>query len=60
MIQRISADIAQAVRTPEVSQRMAQLGMEPVGSTAEQYTGQIRQEMDKWANVIKAAGIKIE
>ncbi len=60
LIQRISADIAQAVRTPEVSQRMAQLGMEPVGSTAEQYTGQIRQEMDKWANVIKAAGIKIE
>lgn len=60
LLNRISADIAQAVRAPEVSQRMAQLGMEPVGSSAEQYSQQIRQEIDKWSGVIKTAGIKPE
>lgn len=60
LLNRISGDIAQAVRTTEVTSRMAQLGMEPVGSTSEQYTAQIRQEIDKWSGVIRTAGIKIE
>ena len=60
LLQKISADIGQAVRSAEVSARMGQLGMEPVGSTSEQYTSHIRQEIDKWAAVIKTAGIKAE
>jgi tripartite-type tricarboxylate transporter receptor subunit TctC len=60
LLQKISADIGQAVRSAEVTARMAALGMEPVGSTSEQYTSHIRQEIDKWAAVIKTAGIKIE
>jgi tripartite-type tricarboxylate transporter receptor subunit TctC len=60
LLRRISADIAQAVRSPEVSSRMTQLGMEPVGSTAEQYNATISQEIDKWSRVIKTSGIKIE
>jgi tripartite-type tricarboxylate transporter receptor subunit TctC len=60
LLQKISADIGQAVRSAEVTARMGQLGMEPVGSTSEQYSSHIRQEIDKWAAVIKTAGIKIE
>ncbi len=40
--------------------RMQQLGMEPVGSTAEQYTAQIRQDIDQCAAIVKSAGIKLE
>jgi tripartite-type tricarboxylate transporter receptor subunit TctC len=39
---------------------MTQLGMEPVGSTPEQYNALIREEIAKWAQVVKAAGIKLE
>ncbi len=39
---------------------MAQLGMEPVGSTSEQYNAVIRTEIDKWSRVIKTSGIKLE
>jgi tripartite-type tricarboxylate transporter receptor subunit TctC len=56
----IGADIARVVRSREAGARMARLGLEPVGSTPEQYTASIRQEIDKWAGVIKTAGIKIE
>jgi tripartite-type tricarboxylate transporter receptor subunit TctC len=48
------------VRSPEVTARMAQLGMEPVGSTSEQYNATTRTEIDKWARVIKTSGIKRE
>jgi tripartite-type tricarboxylate transporter receptor subunit TctC len=60
LLQKISADIAQAVRSAEMGARMAQLGLEPVGSSAEQYNQQIRQEIDKWAGIVKTANIKIE
>ena len=60
LLRKISADIGQAVRSQEVTSRMAQLGMEPVGSTSEQYNAVIRTELDKWAQVIKTAGIKLE
>jgi tripartite-type tricarboxylate transporter receptor subunit TctC len=60
LLQKIGADVAQAVRSPEVSARMAQLGLEPVGSTPEQYSALIRQEIDKWSGIVRAAGIKIE
>lgn len=60
LLQKISADIGQVVRSAEVVARMQQLGMEPVGSTSDQYTAQIRQDIDKWAVIVKSAGIKLE
>lgn len=60
LLQKISADIGQVVRSAEVVARMQQLGMEPVGSTSDQYNAQIRQDVDKWAAIVKSAGIKLE
>ncbi len=60
LLQKISADIGQVVRSAEVVSRMQQLGMEPVGSTSEHYTAQIRQDIDKWAAIVKSAGIKLD
>ncbi len=60
LLQKISADIGQVVRSAEVVSRMQQLGMEPVGSTSDQYTAQIRLDIDKWAAIVKSAGIKLD
>jgi tripartite-type tricarboxylate transporter receptor subunit TctC len=60
LLKRISADVAAAVKSPDLSARMLQLGMEPVGSTSDEYNALINSEIDKWARVIKTAGIKLE
>lgn len=60
LLDRISADIATAVRSPEMGTRMAQLGMEPVGSTPQAYDEVIRTEIAKWSLVVKTAGIKLD
>jgi tripartite-type tricarboxylate transporter receptor subunit TctC len=60
LLHRISADIAKAVKSPDLAERMTQLGMEPVGSTPEEYDATIRAEIDKWTKVAKAADIKAE
>lgn len=60
LLKRISKDIAEAVKSPEVSQRMEQLGMEPIGSTPDEYNAVIDTEIKKWTAVVKKAGITIE
>ena len=57
---RISGDLARIVKAPELTARMQQLGMEPVGSTPEQYAALIDTEIEKWRVVVKNANIKPE
>ena len=54
---KISADFALAINSPEVRERMLQLGMTPVGSTPEQFNARIASEIERWSKVIKDAGI---
>ena len=60
LLRRIGGEIGRAVRDSELTGRLAQLGMEPVGSSPEEYDAVIRTEMEKWARVIKAGNIKLE
>ena len=43
-----------------MKERLSTLGLEPVGSTPEEFTTQMKLEMEKWAKVIQAAKIKAE
>ncbi len=60
LLRRIGADIGTAVKSPELTERMTQLGMEPVGSSPDEYDAVIRSEIDKWSRVVKAAKIKFD
>jgi len=60
LVHRISADIAKAVRSSDLTERMKQQGMEPIGSTPEQFDAVIRSEMEKWAKVVRQSGAKVD
>ncbi|HYT47711.1 MAG TPA: tripartite tricarboxylate transporter substrate binding protein [Burkholderiales bacterium] len=60
LIEKISNDIATAVKASDLTERMKQLGMEPVGSTPEEFDALIRAEIEKWARVVKLSGAKAD
>jgi len=60
IVNKISADIAAAIRSPEVRNRFADLSAEPVGSDPEAMARFMREEMARWHAVIKAADVKLE
>ncbi len=47
------------VRSPEIVERLAAMGNEPVGNTPEEFDKLIREEIPKWAKVIREAGITL-
>lgn len=56
VVQKISADMNKVLQLPEVKQRMADIGLTPIGNTPEQFDAYIRAEIPKWAQVVKASG----
>jgi len=57
---KLEKDVADAVKSPAVAQRLLGLGATPIGSTSQEFSALIRAEYDKWGPVIKAAGIRGE
>lgn len=57
---KLSGDIVKVIQLPEVRQRLAELSVEPVGSSAAEFEATIRSEIVKWAPVVKAAGVKAD
>lgn len=60
IIDKLNAEIARALNSPEVKTRLTNDGADVVANTPEQYTAFVQNEIAKWGKVIKAAGIKGE
>jgi tripartite-type tricarboxylate transporter receptor subunit TctC len=58
IVNRMSRELMEVVRMPDVQAALRVQGIEPVTATAEETAARIRSEVDKWAEVIKAANIR--
>ncbi len=56
----LQSEITRALKLPEVHARLTAEGAEPVGNTPDEFALRLKNEFAKWANTIKAAGIKVD
>lgn len=57
---RISADVARAVRMPDVKERMANQGIDPVGSTPEEHLAYVKSEFVRIGRIAREANIRAD
>jgi len=60
LVDRLSAELAKIMRDPEIKAKFADLGADTIGSTPAEFAAYMEAERKKWAEVVKAANIRIE
>jgi tripartite-type tricarboxylate transporter receptor subunit TctC len=60
IVERLNAEINEAMKTPELIASMGKLGFEPQYWSPQDYAAFLAEEMRRWPPIVKAAGIKPE
>lgn len=60
IVEKLATMVADALHTPEVRARLARDGAEPIGSRPAEFAALIKSELEKWANIARAANIRAE
>jgi len=60
VVDAISRACMRAVARPDVQQKMHALYMDPVGSSAQDFSAFQRKEVEKWTGIVRQSGIHIE
>lgn len=60
IVQRLNAEMVKIIRSPEITDRFAKAGVEPVASTPEYFADFLRAEVSRWAKVVQDANIKAD
>ena len=58
IVARLNRAVNDAVRAPEVAERMAAIGMEPAGTTPEQYERTLREEYERFGRLTRRIGMQ--
>jgi tripartite-type tricarboxylate transporter receptor subunit TctC len=60
IVQTLAASVAKAARSPDTRKRLLEQGAEPVGNTPEEFDRQLREEVARWAEVVKVSGARAD
>lgn len=60
IVMKLNAAIVEALKMPDVAQRLASDGSTPVGSSPEQFNAHIRSEVAKWKRLVKEANLPLQ
>jgi tripartite-type tricarboxylate transporter receptor subunit TctC len=60
IVARLNAELVKVMHSPEMRERLAGIGTNPVTSTPEEFAAYIHAEIGKWGDVIRKAGLKAD
>ena len=60
IVAKLNAEFDRILKLPDVKERMFDLGLDPVGGSAESFGIFVKEDIARWAKVIKEANVKAE
>lgn len=60
IVNRLQGEIARVLKLPDIRDRLLRDGIEPIGSTPEEFAAFTRCEREKWGKVVRDANVRVE
>jgi tripartite-type tricarboxylate transporter receptor subunit TctC len=60
IVRALADAVTKAANSPDTRKRLLEQGAEPVGSTPEEFARQLREEVARWAEVVKISGARAD
>jgi tripartite-type tricarboxylate transporter receptor subunit TctC len=60
VVNRLAKEITRIIRSPEVSKRLVDMGVDPLGGTPEEFGQLIRLETERFGKAVKASGARVD
>ncbi len=60
IVHKLNAEIGRALKDPEFAEQISAIGIDPLGSTPEEFSAFLRKEIPRWKQIVQEAGVKIE
>ncbi len=60
VIARLNEETVRIIKEPQTSEKLSADGIDPIGSSPEEFASYLRREIDKWAQVVKAAKLRAD
>ena len=60
IVNRLHSALTRALESRDMKERLTAEGAEPIGNTPQEFQAFIKSEIERWAVVVKASGMKAE
>jgi tripartite-type tricarboxylate transporter receptor subunit TctC len=60
IVARLNGDLVRMMRAPEMRERLAPMGIQPLASTPEEFGEFLKSEVARWGKVVREAGAQVE
>ena len=60
IVTKVNADVNRVLKSPALAQRFAAVGLEPAGTTSDEFARIIRTELARWRTVVETAKIRVD
>jgi tripartite-type tricarboxylate transporter receptor subunit TctC len=59
-VQKLNLEIGRALKDPEFAHQISAIGIDPLGSTPDEFAAFLRKEIPRWKEIVQEAGVKVE
>jgi tripartite-type tricarboxylate transporter receptor subunit TctC len=60
IVQKLNGEIGRALKDPEFAAKISAIGIDPIGSTPEEFAAFLRKEIPRWKQIAQDADVKVE
>jgi tripartite-type tricarboxylate transporter receptor subunit TctC len=60
IVQKLNLEIGRALKDPTFADQISKIGIDPLGSTPDEFAAFLRKEIPRWKQIVQDAGVKVE